>query len=443
MIVKILTGVLASASLAGALVIANLVPIGVPGAIQVEHREVTPLAHPAACPGPLEVPVGDISSGDAGLGSASDDVRFDMFAADTPRDVGAGASSEATAAATLERVGSGDLAGLAAISCVRPEFDQWLVGGATTLGSSARLVLTNPSDAPVEANITAYGALGVIGEPFVMVVGPQAQQSLLLEGVIPGNPALVLHIQATGTGVVAAVQDSRLDGFTPAGTDWVGVSAAPATHVVIPAVGPSVPDTAGATAYLTLMAPEGATVDLTLVTEAGIAPWSGTAGLTISPGVVTEIPVPAIGAGAIEIRADSKVVAAAISRVGRKSQIGQPGSVAFDTMWVAGQQASSAPRSVVAVTDSPVLSVYSATHQRVVVTNKQGEQVAAQDVPARTVQRLSVDAAAGDVLTIAAEVSWVELVTGDDNFVSALAPVSTTVPDLDVAVRVDSYIPVP
>ncbi|WP_430868528.1 DUF5719 family protein [Demequina aurantiaca] len=441
MIFRILSGAAAAVLLVGGVFLADVLPLHTPAPATVTHKQIDPVQHAVACPGPLAVPVGDVSSGDADLDSGSDDVISETFTRGTSTAVGEGISSEEPVASTLERVGGGDIAGLAAVACVRPSLDQWLVGGATTLGASARLVLTNPADAPVEVTVTAYGPIDSGEDPMVIVVGAQSQKSTLLEGLIPENPALVLNLESSGTGIVAQIQDSRLDGFEPAGTDWVTRAADPATSIVIPAVGPSDPTVAGASATVSLLAPDGATVALTLVTDEGIVEWPGTAGLVLDPGVVTEIPVPALEQGAVEIRADAPVVAAGISRVPRDSQSGRDESVAYDSMWVAGQTSSDVPLSLVAVTDSPVLSVYSATHQSVEITNQDGSVVASVDVPARTVQTVTADASAGEVLTVGAGIEWVQVVREDNGFITAVAPAPTEVPDLDVAVRVDGYVP--
>jgi hypothetical protein len=442
MMARVVTGILAVVVLCGAVVAAGAIPVHVPAEPNVQHRNVTPSEQPVACPGPLEVPVGDISSGDDDLDSGSDDVQRDVFTTGSSDDAGGSVSSDAPIAATIERVGGGDIAGLAAVTCVRPSLSQWIVGGATSLGASARLVLTNPAEAPVEVTITAYGPIGAIEEPIVKVVGPTSAQEVLLEGTIPENPALTLQIDASGTGIVAAMQDSRLNGFEPAGTDWVGPAADPATSIVIPAVGPSVPDEEGGAATVVLMAPEGATAQLTLVTPDGIVEWPGTANLGLEPGVVTEIPVPTVDEGAVEVTADAPIVAAAVSRVARESQTGR-GSAAYDTMWVAGQSAVSSELSLVAVTDSPELSVYSATHQEITVTNQAGDVVATRDIPARTVQRVQVDAVAGDILTMSQGVQWAQVVQTTGGFLTAAAPAATELSDLDIAVTVDTYIPAP
>lgn len=441
MILRVVTAVAAAGVLAAGVVLADALPTYTTAPATVDHVSVAPLQQSVACPGLLEVPVGDISSGDADLDSGSDDIQRQTFATGPTVDVDGGIASDAPIAATTERVGGGDIAGLAAVTCVRPSLDQWLVGGATTVGASARLVLTNPAAAPVEVTVTPYGPIESGTEPIVIVVGPQSQKSTLLEGVIPENPALALNITSTGTGVVAHVQDSRLNGFEPAGTDWVTRTADPATSIVIPAVGPSDPTVEGGSARVSLLAPTGAKVSLTLVTKDGIREWPGTAGLVLDPGVVTEVSVPSLTAGAVEVNADAPVVAAAVSYVARDSQTGRTGSVAFDSMWVAGQSMPDASQSLVAVTDGPELAVYSATHQSVSITDQTGAVVATVDVPARTTRRVTADAVAGAVLTVGPGVEWVQVVSAKDGFVTAVAPTATEVADLDVAVTVDGYVP--
>lgn len=441
MIIRVLSGLVAAAALVAGVALADTIPVHSPAAATVSHESVAPLVQPVACPGPLQVPVGDVSSGDADLDSGSDDVLLSTFTTGSAADIDGGFASDAVVASTIERVGGGDIAGSAGVACVRPSLDQWLVGGATTLGASARLVLTNPAQAPVEVKVTAFGPIASDGEPIVIVVGPESQKSTLLEGIIPENPALVLHLESSGTGIVANIQDSRLDGFEPAGTDWVTRAAQPATSIVIPAVGPSTPDEDGGSASVSLLAPDGATVSLTLVTAQGIVEWPGTAGLVLDPGVVTVIAVPELEAGAIEVSADAPVVAAGVSRVSRGSQTGRDGSLAYDSMWVAGQLVTGVPTSLVAVADTPMLSVYSPTHQSMSVTNQDGVVVATVDVQARTVQLVSADAKAGDTLTVAPGFAWVEVVRLDDGFVTAIAPAVTALEDLDVAVTVGSYVP--
>ena len=231
------------------------------------------------CPGEQTVPVGDVGTGGE-LSSAPTIREFQLWTPADATPAGDGYASGAAIGVQMERIGDGDIEGWSAVTCAQPSFDQWLVGGSTTLGSSARLVLTNPSAAPTEATITVYGALGQVEDSAVVPVAPGSQADRLLEGVAVEQPSIVVRVEASGPGVVATLQDSRLNGFQPAGTSWVGASDL-AEHLVIPALGLGELEAAST---VRLLAPEGATVDLTLVSAQGVEAWSTGESLTLEAG---------------------------------------------------------------------------------------------------------------------------------------------------------------
>src|SRR5690606_5790504 len=135
-----------------------------------------PRVLPAVCPGPQTIPVGDIESGDTDLDSGSADVRLEALPAGGAR-VDDGTMIEGVGV-SVERVGSGDLAGMAGMSCAPTSPDQWLVGGSTSLGSSARLVLSNPAASPVRAEIELFTPLGEVERSTSVVIGPQSQTTV-------------------------------------------------------------------------------------------------------------------------------------------------------------------------------------------------------------------------------------------------------------------------
>lgn len=323
---------------------------------------IAPPAPVVACPGQQSVPVGDIGSG-GDLASEPTQRTYDIYAPAATTPLGEGQAAAAAVGAQVERIGDGDIEGWSAMSCGQAQLDQWLVGGSTSLGSSARLVLSNPSSAPTEATVTVYGPLGQVQKTVVAAVAPGAQINKLLEATATELPAMVVRVQATGPGVVAALQDSRLEGFQPAGTEWVTPSELAKT-LVIPAVGAQNPN---ATVTLRLMAPEGATVELSLVSDQGVQPWSVGHGLTLEPGVVTDIDLPQGSAGAIEVRADKAVLAAARTVVPREPREAIQGDVAYDHMWVAGEAMADTTLTGVLPLVGARIAVYSPTSTRVVV----------------------------------------------------------------------------
>ncbi len=119
------------------------------------------------------------------------------------------------------------------------------MGGSTALGSSARLVLTNPSDVASDVAVSFYGPAGKVDQTLSVAVGPHSQTTYLLEGVSAGLATLVTHVEATAAGVTAVLQDSRLNGFLAAGTEWVVPNEGFAEQFEVPGIGPSEPDGMG------------------------------------------------------------------------------------------------------------------------------------------------------------------------------------------------------
>ncbi len=379
---------------------------------------IDPPASVVACPGQQQVPVGDVGAG-GDLASEPTQRIFNVYSPVPTEALGDGSVALSPFAAQSEVIGDGDIEGWAAISCEPAQLDQWLVGGATSLGSSARLVLSNPSAAPSEATVTVYGPLGKVQNTSVVAVAAGGQVDKLLEAVAAELPAMVVRVQATGPGVAAALQDARLDGFQPAGIDWVAASDV-AKNLVIPAVGAQDPN---ASSTLRLMAPEGATVALTLVSEQGIELWSVGTALDLEPGTVTDIDLPQGLVGAIEVRADTAVVAAARTVVPRQPREAIVGDVAYDHMWVSGEAPQRDTLTGVLPREGARIAIYSPTKARVVVVDSAGGTVAEADLIGRTVQWLDVDVPAGTVLSTTGEFVWAFVMESDAGYLASSAPV--------------------
>jgi hypothetical protein len=193
-----------------------------------------------------------------------------------------------------------------------------------------------------------------------------------------------------------------------------------ATTLVIPAVGARNPN---ATVTLRIMAPEGATVELSLVSDQGVQPWSVGHALSLDPGVGTDIDLPQGSAGAIEVRADKAVIAAARTVVPREPREAIQGDVAYDHMWVAGEAMRDATLTGVLPLAGARIAVYSPTSTHVVVTDSGGATVAEADVSKRTVQWLDVAAPPGTVLTTTGEFAWAFVMESDAGYIASSEPV--------------------
>ncbi len=418
----------------GAIAIANVAPVDRAGA---QTFTVEPPAPVVACPGAQTVPVGNVGSG-GDLASEPTIRTIDAYSPGTQRAVGDGTAMDAIVGAQVERIADGDIAGWTAITCSAPAAEQWLVGGSTTLGSSARLVLTNPSTAPSEVTVTLYGPLGKIDDTFVVSVAAESQTDRLIESIAASQSSLVVHVAATGPGVAAALQDSRLDGFQPAGTSWVGPSVA-GERLFIPGVGL---DGVDGTVTLRLMAPEGARVDAMLVSQRGVEPWSTGTGITLEPGVVSDLAVPVSALGAIEISADAPVFAAARTVMTRLADEGLAGDVAADATWVPAVEISPDVQVAVVPADNARIAAYSPYSTSVVVAHIDGSTITTASVGARTIQWIDLDAPAGTVVTIEGEVAWSVVMASDTGFIASLMPMRPSDNALEATVVPQPYPPI-
>ncbi|WP_260459163.1 DUF5719 family protein, partial [Actinotalea ferrariae] len=242
------------------------------------------------------------------------------------------------------RTAAGDLRGLAAASCRRPGAEAWLVGGSTSLGSSARLVLQNPGSTPATVDVELWGPAGAVelaGAPEYLVP-PGAERVVLLEGVAAEQSRVVVHLSASGGLVTAYLQDSQLRGLVPAGVDYVVPGRAPAQRQVVPAL--SVTETAidGAdTAALRLLVPgdRDGTARISLLGPDGPQDLPGADEVELDAGAVLDVPLAGLPAGdwTAVVESDVPVVAAAL--VTRGTGVGRPAGDApsrapLDRAWV-------------------------------------------------------------------------------------------------------------
>ncbi|MDT0164712.1 DUF5719 family protein [Actinotalea sp. AC32] len=220
-------------------------------------------------------------------------------------------------------VGSGDLRGITAAGCVRPAAEQWLVGGGTSVGSSARLVLQNPGRTAASVEVDLWGPAGPVelaGAPeFLVPAG--SERVVLLEGVAADQRRVVVRVTASGGLVGAYVQDSELRGLVPAGVDHVVPGAAPSTRQVVPGIDVPATEVEGADpALLRLLAPgTGTTARISLVGPEGVVQLPGAEEVRLEAGTVLDVPLGGLAEGGYTavVEADEPVVAAAMVTRGR------------------------------------------------------------------------------------------------------------------------------
>lgn len=253
-VVRGLAGMAAAAAVIAAVGLVQLPTIGItPLATTVEPQPADLLA---VCPG-AALRLGDETGANAGrafpVGTPEVTVVSDGTPSRTPlaSDTEGGGNAQAPtlvrlppsddavlAAAQAQSLDRGGLRGLAVAGCTEPTSSAWLVGGATTVGRTTVLLLANPTEVEAEVEVSMWGESGAVAAPGMkgITVPAGSQRVLALSGFAPDLVSPVVHVEARGGQVVAALQTSVTRVLDPGGLDLVSAGAAPARELVIPAV---------------------------------------------------------------------------------------------------------------------------------------------------------------------------------------------------------------
>ncbi|MFJ4263294.1 DUF5719 family protein [Paenarthrobacter nicotinovorans] len=132
----------------------------------------------------------------------------------------------------------GDLRGLASAQCQPPSNDSWLLGANTSVGRTAVLNLSNPSETPATVNLDLFGYEGQIQAPGArgLLVAPGTTRSLNLAGLAPGESQLAVHVRSTGGPVAGTIQQSVLRGLAPGGVEYLSPGDGPSNVQVMSGV---------------------------------------------------------------------------------------------------------------------------------------------------------------------------------------------------------------
>ena len=131
-----------------------------------------------------------------------------------------------------------ELSGLAGAACAEPSNDAWLVGGATDLGRTTLVMLSNPTDVTATVTMTVWSEMGLIEAITTegLIVLPGEQRIVSLAAYAPDAIAPVVHLVSTGGRVLASLQHSVMRTLQPSGVEWVNPGVGPNTTQVMPGV---------------------------------------------------------------------------------------------------------------------------------------------------------------------------------------------------------------
>ncbi|MGO3146478.1 MAG: DUF5719 family protein [Leucobacter sp.] len=187
----------------------------------------------------IAVPIGEASvlvSGPGELGSLtaseSDETSVGGSAVIT------GTMSEPLAAAQVQRLTSETLTGSVASSCVEPVNEQWLLGGASTLGYSSTLSIGNPGSVAATVHVSVFDENGEIDgqQTTGVIVAPNSEQVISLNGYAPSSERFAVRTSSTGAPITASLSIAEVDGILPVGAATVTSQVRADTHLVIPAI---------------------------------------------------------------------------------------------------------------------------------------------------------------------------------------------------------------
>ena len=261
------------------------------------------------------------------------------------------------------------ISGFAAASCTEAVAESWLVGGATDVGRTGLVLLSNPTAVAASVDVRVFGENGPVSAPSAIgiIVPPASQRVLSLAGLAPNLASPVVHVTSTGGAIAATLEHSVIEGLTPAGVELVGPTALPAPTQVIP--GYVIPSAGGVAptddhaegdgfpvVRLLATGPDPVQVAIDVASES--AGGSSTVDVTLEPGLVSDVPLGDLDAGEYTIRldADGPVIAAARATTGVPEAQTDPdeadAEASVDLAWTAATMPL-IDGAVVAVPDGP------------------------------------------------------------------------------------------
>jgi len=141
-------------------------------------------------------------------------------------------------ASQYQNAAGATLKGLAATNCQLPSNDVWLIGGATTTGREALLILRNTSQVDSTVSLEIFSEAGSVDAPGLNGIAVVSGKTTVvpLSGIVPKTKSFVTHVSAKGGSVSAWIQQRTVRGLSAGGVDYVSPSPSAATQQVIPGV---------------------------------------------------------------------------------------------------------------------------------------------------------------------------------------------------------------
>lgn len=130
------------------------------------------------------------------------------------------------------------LKGLAATNCQLPSNDLWLLGGDTTTGREALLILRNTSEVDATVSLEIFSEAGSVDAPGLSGIAVVAGKSTVipLSGVVPKTKSFMTHVTSKGGAIAAWIQQRTVRGLSAGGVDYVSPSPEFSKNQVVPGI---------------------------------------------------------------------------------------------------------------------------------------------------------------------------------------------------------------
>ncbi|MGK0715070.1 DUF5719 family protein [Leucobacter sp. W1153] len=183
----------------------------------------------------LSLPVGEASVTVAGEAATQSELLREEAGGSAPQVMSVPAGDR-FAAAQVQTVTTDTLRGLSASACAEPANEQWLVGGATTLGVTTTVNLGNPSEVPATVQLTVFDENGEVDSKQTsgVLIPGGSDRVVSLNGYAPGREQLAVRIVSTGAAVTATLGVAHVTELSPFAVDTVTRQLAPNPTLVIP-----------------------------------------------------------------------------------------------------------------------------------------------------------------------------------------------------------------
>lgn len=141
-------------------------------------------------------------------------------------------------ASQYQNVSGATLSGLAATNCQLPSNDLWLLGGDTTTGREALLVLRNTSEVDSTVTLEIFSEAGSVEAQGLNGIAVVAGKSTVipLSGVVPKTKSFMTHVTSKGGAITAWIQQRTVRGLSAGGVDYISPSPAFENNQVIPGI---------------------------------------------------------------------------------------------------------------------------------------------------------------------------------------------------------------